>query len=136
MRLLWKLATHNLGWKILALGVSYLLWLTLVAQPELSTVKSLPVLYKNLPPGASLAGGAPEMVRVELRGTQSSLSSGNLSDSVLTLDLDGVAAGATHTFAIEQSELKLPQSVQFIRADPPQIQVKLTPLAAKPDNRK
>ena len=136
MRSLWKLLTRNFGWKAASLGVSYLLWLTLVAQPEMSTVKTVPVLYKNLPQGAALATGTPEMVHVELRGTQSALSGGNLADAMLTLDLNGVPPDAPRTFEIAPVHLKLPQGVQFVRADPPQLSVRLTSLSAKPDNRK
>jgi len=134
MRIFWKLLTNNFGWKLASLGISYLLWLTLVAQPEMSTVKTLPVLYKNLPQGAALATGTPEAVHVELRGTQTALSGSNLADAMLTLDLDGVPPNTPHTFEIAGAHLKLPQGVQFVRADPPQLSVRLTLLPAKPDN--
>ena len=136
MRTLWKMLTNNLGWKIASVAVSYLLWLTLVAQPEMSTVKTLPVLYKNLPPGSGLDTGAPELVHVELRGTQSALAGGNLADAILTLDLDGVPSGSPRTFTVSPSQLKLPQGVQFVRADPQELSVKLTSIPPRPDNRK
>ncbi len=130
------MVTNNFGWKAGSLFVSYLLWLTLVAQPELSTVKSLPVVYKNLPPGTALASGAPETVHVELRGTHSSLAPSNLADAMVTLDLEGSTPQAAHTFTIVPTEIRLPQGVQFVRSDPAEVLVRLTALPAKPENRK
>jgi YbbR-like protein len=136
MTRLLRLVTHNLGWKIGSLALSYLLWLTLVAQPEMTTVQTLPVLYKNLPTGLALGPGTPETVHVELRGTSNVLSRDNLSEAMVTLDLDGTVIESARTFPVSSAEMKLPQGVTFVRADPAELSVKLTSLIPKPDNRK
>jgi hypothetical protein len=136
MSRVWKLITRNLGWKLGSLALSYLLWLTLVAQPEMTTVQTLPVLYKNLPTGTTLAPGMPEMVHVELRGTSSMLTRGNLSEAMITLDLDGTSPENLRIFPVSAAELKLPQGVTFVRADPGELSVKLTSLIPKSDNHK
>ena len=40
--------TNNLGWKLGSLAFAFLLWLTVVAQPEMTTIQTVPVLYKNI----------------------------------------------------------------------------------------
>jgi len=127
--------TNNLGWKVGSLLFAFLLWLTVVAQPEMTTIQSVPVLYKNIRPDLVLATGAPEIVHVELRGIASALSRGNLSDAELTLDLEGAGAAAPRTFNLSSNELSLPQGVTFVRAMPPQVVVRLTTLKTKPDNQ-
>ena len=129
-----RLVTHNLGWKIGSLVFAFLLWLTLVAQPEMTTIQTLPVLYKNIRPDLALVPGAPEIVHVELRGTGSALSRGNLAEALVTLDLDGTDTTAPRTFTLSANEVRLPQGVTFVRAMPPQVAVKLAVLKAKAEN--
>jgi YbbR-like protein len=127
--------TNNLGWKLGSLIFAFLLWLTVVAQPEMTTIQTVPVLYKNIRPDLVLATGSPEEVRVELRGIASTLSRGNLSEAVVTLDLEGTDASAPRTFTLSPNELSVPQGVTFARAMPPQVVVRLTTLKIKPDNQ-
>jgi hypothetical protein len=127
--------TNNLGWKLGSLAFAFLLWLTVVAQPEMTTIQTVPVLYKNIRPDLVLATGAPQEAHVELRGIASTLSRGNLSDAVVTLDLEGSDASSPRTFTLSSNELHLPEGVTFVRAMPPQVVVRLTTLKVKPDNQ-
>lgn len=129
-----RLVTHNLGWKIGSLVFAFLLWLTIVAQPEVTTIQTLPVLYKNLRPDLALVPGAPETVHVELRGTASELSRGNLAEALVTLDLEGAGTASPRIFTLSANEVRLPQGVTFVRSMPPQVAVKLTVLKVKPEN--
>jgi YbbR domain-containing protein len=129
-----RLVTHNLGWKIGSLLFAFLLWLTVVAQPEMTTIQTLPVLYKNIRPDLALVPGAPETVHVELRGTGTLLSRGNLAEALVTLDLEGADTTSPRTFMLSANEVRLPQGVVFVRAMPSQVAVKLTALKAKPEN--
>jgi YbbR domain-containing protein len=127
--------THNLGWKLGSLVFAFLLWLTVVAQPEMTTIQTVPVLYKNIGSDVALVPGAPEVVHVELRGTSSALSRANLAEAMVTLDLEGAGTAAARTFTLSPNELKLPDGVIFVRAIPAQVAVRLTGLKAKPDNQ-
>jgi YbbR domain-containing protein len=127
--------TNNLGWKLGSLAFAFLLWLTVVAQPEMTTVQTVPVLYKNIRPDLALSSGAPQEVHVELRGIATTLSRGNLSDAVVTLDLAETGASAPRTFHLSANELRLPQGITFVRAMPPEVVVRLTTLKTKPDNQ-
>jgi len=127
--------THNVGWKLGSLVFALLLWLTVVAQPEMTTIQTIPVLFKNMRPDLALVPGAPEVVHVELRGTASALSRGNLAEALVTLDLEGTDPSAPRTFVLSSNEMRLPQGVSFVRAIPSQVAVRLTPLRTKPDNQ-
>src|SRR5262249_34941643 len=134
-RTAWRWITHNLGWKLLSLIVSILLWLTVVAQPEMSTLQTLPVLYKNVKPDLVLVPGSPEVVRVEVRGPSSELSRANLAEAVVVLDLTGADEGSAPVFFLGPEHVRLPQGVTFVRATPSEVAVRLTPLNPKSDNR-
>jgi hypothetical protein len=130
-----RLITHNFLWKLGSLVFAFLLWLTVVAQPEMTTIQTIPVLFKNIRPDLALVPGAPEAVHIELRGTGSALSRGNLAEALVTLDLEGTDTSGPRIFTLATTDLRLPQGVTFIRAIPPQVIVRLTPLTAKPDNQ-
>ena len=127
--------THSIGWKLGSLVFAFLLWLTVVAQPEMTTIQTIPVLYKNMRPDLALVPGAPEVVHVELRGTASALSRGNLAEALVTLDLEATDPSAARTFTLSSTDLRLPQGVTFVRAIPSQVAVRLTALKAKPENQ-
>jgi hypothetical protein len=40
--------TRNLGWKLLSVALAVLLWITVEGEPELVTVQSVPVYYRNV----------------------------------------------------------------------------------------
>lgn len=130
-----RLVTHNILWKLGSLVFAFLLWLTVVAQPDLTTIQSVPVLFKNIRPDLVLVPGAPESVHVELRGTASELARGNLADAMVTLDLEGADASAPRTFSLSSNEVRLPQGVTFVRAVPPRVTVRLTALKTNADNQ-
>jgi hypothetical protein len=127
--------THNFWWKLGSLVFAFLLWLTVVAQPEMTTIQTIPVLFKNIRPDLALVPGAPEVVHVELRGTASALSRGNLSEALVTLDLEGTDTSSPRTFTLSTNELRLPPGVTFVRSIPSQVAVRLTALKTKPDNQ-
>lgn len=126
---------HNFWWKLGSLVFASLLWLTVVAQPEMTTIQTIPVLFKNMRPDLALVPGAPEVVHVELRGIASALSRENLAEALVTLDLEGTDTSGPRTFTLSSTEMRLPQGVTFVRAIPPQVSVRLTALKTKPDNQ-
>jgi YbbR-like protein len=132
---LWRWLTHNIGWKLLSVAMSFLLWMTVVGQPDMTTLQALPVLYRNLRPDLALVPGAPEVVHVELRGTASALSRTNLAEAMVLLDLNGLDQASNPTFTLSANEVHLPQGVAFVRSTPATIAVKLTPVQPKTENR-
>jgi len=127
-RKIWRTVSHNALWKLLSLAVSFFLWVVVVAQPEVTALQTAPVFYKNLRSDLSLAPGAPEAIRLELRGTATTLSKANLADASLTIDLAGIDQTRTAPFIITTDNVHVPQGITFVRAMPSQIMLKLTPI--------
>jgi len=127
-RKVWRTVSHNAQWKLLALVVAFFLWVVVVAQPDVTALQTAPVFYKNLRSDLSLAAGAPEAIRLELRGTATTLSRSNLADASITLDLAGIDQSRTAPFAITADNVHVPQGITFVRAMPAQVALKLTPI--------
>jgi hypothetical protein len=121
---MWRLITHNFGWKLGSLVLAVALWFAIVGEPELVTTHAVPILYKNLSPDILIGSDAIDVVRLELRGPSGRLSTGSLSDLAVTLDLASVSGAGERTFTLSDSDLHLPTGVTFVRAIPSQLRLR------------
>jgi len=121
---MWRLITHNFGWKVGSLVLAVALWFAIVGEPELVTTRAVPILYKNLPVDILIGSDAMDLVRLELRGPSGRLSTGALADLAVTLDLASVNGPGERTFTLSDGDLHLPQGVTFLRAIPSQLRLR------------
>jgi YbbR domain-containing protein len=122
----------NLVWKLVSLLLAILLWLAYTSTPDVVTTYTAPIVYRNLASGWMVTGNSPENVHLELRGTPARLTPASLADAVVLFDLGNV--NTTHqerTFTIAESNLNLPPGVEFLRAVPSQLRLRLARMAAK-----
>jgi YbbR domain-containing protein len=127
----WRWLTHNLGWKLGALVLAILLWLTTADEPALVTTHAVPVLYKDLAPDLLIGSDAADVVRVELRGPANKLSPASLGDLTILLDLSGARGPGQRTVTLSGSDLHLPERVTFLRAVPSQLRLTLARRVSK-----
>jgi len=85
MMAFWHALTRNLGWKVLAVLLAILLWVAVEGEPELVTVQTVPVYYRNVEPALALVASPPATVRLELRGPSDVLGRENLTNVALLL---------------------------------------------------
>ncbi|HLX44040.1 MAG TPA: CdaR family protein [Bryobacteraceae bacterium] len=121
---MWRLITHNFGWKLGSLVLAVALWFAIVGEPELVTTRDVPILYKNLPPDTLIGSDAVDSVRLELRGPSGRLSAASLADLTVTLDLASVNGPGERTFTLSDSSMHLPENVTFLRAIPSQLRLR------------
>ena len=125
MTTVWRVLTNNLGWKLLSVLLAVMLWIAVEGEPELVTVQSVPVFYRNVEPTLALVASPPATVRVELRGPSDVLSRDNLSSIALLLDLAGQTEPGEKVFPISRSNVTLPAGVDFVRSDPAELKLHL-----------
>ena len=121
----WRALISNPGWKLLSVLLAVLLWIAVEGEPELVTVKNVPVFYRNVEPSLALVSSPPATVRVELRGPSDVLSSDNLSSIALLLDLAGQSEPGEKVFPISSANVSLPAGVNFVRSDPSELKLHL-----------
>lgn len=127
---LWRWITRNLGLKCFSLLLAALLWLAMAGAPEVVTIQSVPLLYRNLRDGLILASETPGTLRVELRGASGKLTQSALSGVFATLDLSQEGPGE-RTFTLSSAEFSLPRDVTFLRAVPAQVRLQIYRIAFK-----
>jgi hypothetical protein len=121
----WRLLTRNLGWKVLSVVMATLLWIAVEGEPELVTVQTVPVFYRNVDSSMALVANPSPTVRVELRGPSDVLGRDNLSNVSVLVDLAGVTEPGERVFPISRTNVSLPAAVNFVRADPPELKLHL-----------
>jgi hypothetical protein len=125
MRNVWRVLTNNLGWKLLSVLLAVLLWIAVEGEPELVTVQSVPIFYRNVEPTLALVANPPVNVRLELRGPSDVLGRDSLAGVALLLDLAGQTEPGEKAFPISQANVTLPAGVRFVRSDPPELKLHL-----------
>ncbi len=115
------LATHNVGLKALALLAAFGLWYNIASEPELATIVSVPVDYKNFPKDLVISSATVDSVAVEARGPASRLREMQESRVAAVIDFASVKAPGERTFNLTGAELRPPRGVTLVRAIPEQL---------------
>lgn len=121
----WRALTRNLGWRLLSILLAVLLWVAVEGEPELVTLQSVPVFYRNVESNLALVADPPAAIRIELRGASDVLSRDNLANVAVLLDLAGLNEPGEKAFPITRANITLPAGVRFVRSDPPELKLHL-----------
>lgn len=131
MKFLTRLFTHNVGWKLGSLALAIVVWWSVIGEPELVTLQSADLYFKDLPAGFMVLTDSPESIELELQGPSRVLDRENLSSVKVLLDLSSVAAPGQQTFAIADSDVTLPAGVQLLSAKPARLFLEFDRRASK-----
>ena len=116
-----RFLTNNLGWKLLSLLISALIWISVASEPELSTFLSVPVEYKNMPDDLEISSEIVESVYLEMRGPSGQLRELADAHSAVVMDLSNVHQPGERTFTVAQGNVILPRGIQLVHAIPSQL---------------
>src|SRR5437899_12707543 len=93
-----ELLTRNAGWKIFALMVALLLWLTYARDPEVGTFVSVPVEYRGMPEDLEISSDLVGSVSIDLRGPSGKIENFNAAKSPVVLDCSDIHKQGERTF--------------------------------------
>ncbi|MGI8988454.1 MAG: CdaR family protein [Bryobacteraceae bacterium] len=116
-----KLLTANLGWKLLSLALAVAIWLGVASEPEMSTIVSVPVEYKDSPADLDISSRIVDSVNLETRGPSGRLAEIRASKLAVILDFSKVLYPGERTFTIGHANTNLPRGVRLVRAIPAQL---------------
>jgi hypothetical protein len=114
-------AFRNTGWKLLSLALAMLVWIAIYREPEMTSVLSAPVQFRNIPGALEISSDIVESVDLETHGPAGLLR--NLSEKRVSvvLDFSGVHDAGERTFNIDRNNTNLPRGVDLVRAIPSQL---------------
>ncbi len=116
-----RVLLDNLGWKLLSLGLAFLLWLTFVSTPEVATSMSAAVQLQDIPSDLEIVSMLPERVQLQIQGSAAKLGAFDLSGMAVVLSLRDVHGAGERTYTIDYHTVRLPFGVRLIRAVPGQL---------------
>jgi YbbR domain-containing protein len=119
-----RLFTQNAGWKLLSLVAAFFIWLNVASEPELATIVSVPVDYRNFPANLEISSTIAGTIRVEAKGPARQLRALSASGITAVVDLASVQDPGERTFTLTASELNLPRGIDLIRTVPAQLRFK------------
>jgi len=118
-----ELITRNAVWKLFALLVSLLLWLTFARDPEVGTFVSVPVEYRGMPDDLEIGSDLVGSVSIDLRGPSAKIENFNAAKSAVVLDFSDIHKPGERTFQIDERNTNLPTGMRLVRAIPAQIRL-------------
>lgn len=123
-----KYILNNGSYKLVALFVSLVLWVTLLGRKDLILNHEMDIQYL-LNPNHVITNRKIEKVQVKISGPRTSLKKFTQTDKVITLNLERLSPGKT-TVKINKSALNLPVGVRIIRIAPENISLNIREVKA------
>ena len=117
---------HNWPLKLLALGISFLLWATYTSEPFVEVGYTVPIQFYNIPSALEIAGDAPTQAHVRIRGRSMVLRRLTPADLAISVDLSNTRPGPTSVHIVP-SQIDLPPGVELVRITPAEIHLRLVP---------
>jgi YbbR domain-containing protein len=119
------LFTKNIGWKLFSVALAVVLWFAFVGETETAASVAVPVEYRNLPKGLEISNDLPDHLSLKIRGPAARVSTTEISQAAVVLDLASINKAGEQTFTLDQNTVKLPTGLMLTRAVPSQIRVQV-----------
>jgi YbbR domain-containing protein len=131
MHFLREWVLNNWGLKLLALGLSFLLWTTYKSEPIVEIGYDVPIAYVNIPRELEISNDVATLAHVRLRGRSGLLRRVTRTDIDVHVDLGHSRAGENKV-TLDQGAVTVPYGAQVVHLTPSQIHVVLSPLHMRP----
>ena len=126
MGFLRKYVFTNVGLKLVAFAISFLLWATYTAEPYAEVGFQIPLEFTSMPPQLEISGDVPTLARVRVRGRSALLRRMVPADLNLRLDMKEGKQGTT-TVAVTPEMVGAPFGATVVQVSPSEIHVTLVP---------
>ncbi|MDA1313174.1 MAG: CdaR family protein [Acidobacteria bacterium] len=117
----------NFWLKVGAFAAALMIWTFSVTQPEIERVLEAEPQYVNVPDGLEIDPDQAHRVTVVIRGVRRKLDEIDAGPLNAELDLSGVSGPGEQTFTVTSASLNLPRGIEFVRAIPSQLHLRLEP---------
>ena len=122
--MLTRFLKKNVGWKLLSLLLSVILWFAFVAESETAASIAVPVEFRNMPRDLEITTEVAERLYLKVRGPSARMRSSDLAQASVMLNLVSVVRPGERTFTLDQSTVNLPAGIVLTRAVPSQIRLR------------
>lgn len=116
--------TRHWELKLLALGVSMVLWAFVMSSEKADLLMSAPLELDNIPAGLEVKGERPDSVDVQLHGLRGSLARLGTDRVKARLNLAGSKAGEV-TMRVLPEQITVPPGITVVRVNPSRVRLVL-----------
>ena len=113
---------RNLTAKLASIGLSCLLWFTLIGQQSSERAITDALEFQNIPTNIELISYSTNEVNVWVRGTEGSIASLTADQVRVMVDLENIEPG-THTIELTEANVELPFGIKAISIDPTSLTI-------------
>ena len=131
MRFLREYVFANAALKLLALGISFLLWTTYTSEPFAEVGFQVALEFTNMPPQLEISGDVPTSVHVRVRGRSVLLRRMSAPDLNLRMDFKDGKEG-TALLRITPEMVRAPYGATVVQVSPSEFHVTLVPRSGSP----
>lgn len=114
----------NLGYKIIALLISLILWLTVLGRRDFVVSKDIEVEFIPKSPSYYIGGQTADTVKVKVAGPRVALRDFEKSSKLLSIDVLEEQEGFVDV-EISPSRIYIPQGVRLLSIRPSRVRVEL-----------
>lgn len=122
IRVLRRLASQNLGLKVVALALAVAAWWFVAGESKVLVSFPIPLEIRNVPKGLTVTNKPERQVEVRLSGPSSLLSGMRPSEISAGVDLSAARAGRQY-FTLDDRAVKAPPGIKVQRIFPSSIEV-------------
>jgi YbbR domain-containing protein len=119
-----RFAGHNLGLKLLALGLAIACWLFVAGESKVLVGFNVPLEIRDVPKGMTVTNKVERQAELRLGGPSSILSGLKASEVTAAIDLSGAKAGR-QTVQLDDRVVKVPPGITVQRIFPSFVEVVL-----------
>jgi hypothetical protein len=131
MRFLREYIFANAALKLLALGISFLLWTTYTSEPFAEVGFQVALEFTNMPSQLEISGDVPTSVHVRVRGRSALLRRMTAADLNLRMDFNDRKEGTT-LLRITPGMVRAPYGATVVQVSPSEFHVTLVPRSGPP----
>ena len=124
LRVVRRLASQNLGLKLVALVLAAAAWWFVAGESKVLVGFNIPLEIRNVPKGTTIMNKPERQVEVRLSGPSSLLSGMRPSEISAGVDLAAARVGR-QIFTLDDRAVKVPPGIKVQRIFPPSIEVVL-----------
>jgi hypothetical protein len=110
--------------KLLALGVSMVLWVFVMTSEKADLIMAAPLELDNIPAGLEVRGDRPDSVDVQLHGLRGALTRLGTDRVKVRLNLAGAKAGEV-TMRVLPEQITVPPGITVVRVNPSRVRLVL-----------
>ena len=126
-----KIFVEDWSLKLLALGITLVLWLAVTGQNEPVTIRTSVLLNFIRPDSLDIGNDPPRSVDVLLTASRHKLDRLSLPDLVATVDLSDQHAGERVLRLSDRAQMELPDGVKINAFQPSAIPIRLEPIVER-----